>query len=184
MSDVLRITLISSLGLCGPALAKEIRWYAAYTRAQHEKNVACQLELRAIESFLPLYEKISRWKDRRVKVRLPLFSGYVFVRMTLEEKMRVLQVPGVVRLVGFGGQPTPLPEDEMEMLRSRLAGALHAEPCPYLQAGSRIRLKSGPLRGIQGVLLKKKSGCRFVISFDLIQRSVAVEVDAADVVAA
>jgi transcription antitermination factor NusG len=104
--------------------------------------------------------------------------------MTLEEKVRVLQVPGVVRLVGFGGQLASLPEEEMEALRSGLSGALHAEPCPYLQVGSRIRLKSGPLRGMQGVLLKKKSGYRFVISFELIQRSIAVEVDAVDVAAA
>ena len=166
------------------AHAYEVHWYAAYTRAQHEKSVARQLELRAIESFLPLYEKMSRWKDRRVKLELPLFSGYVFVRMTLEEKVRVLQVPGVVRLVGFGGQLASLPEEEMEALRSGLSGALHAEPCPYLQVGSRIRLKSGPLRGMQGVLLKKKSGYRFVISFELIQRSIAVEVDAVDVAAA
>jgi len=184
MNELPVITPSCSFSPSIPAHVKEVRWYATYTRAQHEKSVARQLELRAIESFLPVYEKMSRWKDRRVKVRLPLFSGYVFVRMTLEEKMRVLQVPGVVRLVGFGGQPTPLPEEEMEVLRSRLSGALHAEPCPYLQAGSRIRLKSGPLRGIQGVLLKKKNGCRFVISFELIQRSIAVEVDAADVAAA
>ena len=161
--------------------AAEWQWYAAYTCANHEKSVARQLEVRSIESFLPLYEKMSRWKDRRVKVQLPLFSGYVFVRMALEEKLRVLQVPGVVRLVGFNGQPTALPKEEMEALRSGLSGALCAEPWPYLQVGHRVRLKSGPFEGMQGILLKKRNGHRFVISLELIQRSVAVEVDAADI---
>jgi transcription antitermination factor NusG len=173
--------------LCGPrvpARAPQVCWYAAYTRAQHEKKVARQLELRSIEAFLPLYEKISRWKDRRVRLQLPLFSGYVFVRMDLEEKLRVLQVSGVVRLVGFRGQPTALPEAEMEALRSGLSGALHAEPCPYLAVGSHVRIKSGPLLGTEGVLLKKKSGYRFVVSLELIQRSIAVEVDALDIAAA
>jgi transcription antitermination factor NusG len=184
MSDLPAATPSSSFGPPVLARAPEVHWYAAYTNAQHEKSVVRQLELRAIESYLPLYEKMSRWKDRQVKVQLPLFSGYVFVRMALEEKVRVLQVPGLVRLVGFSGQPTALPEEEMEALRRGLCGALHAEPCPYLQVGSRIRLKSGPLRGTEGVLLKKKNGYRFVISLELIQRSIAVEVDAVDVAAA
>jgi transcription antitermination factor NusG len=158
----------------------ERRWYAAYTCANHEKSVAKQLEARSVEPFLPVYEKLSRWKDRRVKVQLPLFSGYVFVRMRLEEKLRVLQVPGLVRLVGFNGQPTPLADDEVEAMRNGLGEGVLAEPCPYLQVGRRVRIKSGALRGLEGVLLKKKHGYRFVLSLELIQRSIAVEVDAAD----
>jgi transcription antitermination factor NusG len=156
------------------------RWYAAYSCANHEKSVARQLELRSIESFLPLYEKPSRWKDRTVKLQLPLFPGYVFVRLAIEEKLRVLQVPGVVRLVGFNGHPAPLLEEEIQALREGLNGSLRAEPCPYLQIGRRVQVKSGALRGLEGILLKKKSGYRFVLSLELIQRSIAVEVDAAD----
>lgn len=163
-----------------PRYADESRWYAAYTCANHEKAVAKQLELRSIESFLPLYEKVSRWKDRLVKVQLPLFSGYVFVRMALAEKMRVLQTPGLVRLVGFDGRPTPLPEEQMQALRDGLCSSVHAEPCPYLQVGKRVRVTSGPLQGLEGILLKKKNGYRFAISLQLIQRSLAVEIDAAD----
>lgn len=158
----------------------ERRWYAAYTCANHEKTVAKQLEVRSVEFFLPLYERLSRWKDRRVKVQLPLFSGYVFVRMTLDEKLRVLQVPGLVRLVGFNGQPSPLADDEIEAMRNGLGGGIWAEPCPYLQVGRRVRIKSGVLGGLEGVLLKKKHGYRFVLSLTLIQRSIAVEVDAAN----
>lgn len=169
---------------CVPACGAELRWYAAQTCARHEKRVARQLELRAVESFLPLYEKMSRWKDRRVKVQLPLFSGYVFVRMALEEKLRVLQVPGIVRLLGFNGHLAPLSDEEMQALRDGLNGSLHAEPCPYLATGRRVRIKAGPLRGLDGVLARKKTGFRFVLSLELIQRSIAVEVDAVDIEAA
>jgi len=158
-----------------------LRWYAAYSCANHEKSVARQLELRSIESFLPLYERPSRWKDRTVKLQLPLFPGYVFVRLAIEKKLGVLQVPGVVRLVGFNGHPAPLPEEEMQALREGLSGSLRVEPCPYLQIGRRVRVKSGALRGLDGILLKKKNGYRFVLSLELIQRSMAVEVDAVDI---
>jgi transcription antitermination factor NusG len=167
-----------------PECAAEKRWYAAYTCAHHEKGVARQLELRSIESFLPLYEKVSRWKDRRVKLQLPLFSGYVFVRMALEEKLRVLQIPSVVRLVGFSGIPTPLNNDEMEAMRNGLDSKWRAEPHPYLTVGRRVRIKSGPFAGLQGILLRKKSGFRFVLSVELIHRSIAVDIDGADVAAA
>ena len=167
-----------------PSLAvssAEMHWYAAYTCAQHEKSVARQLELRTIEHFLPLYEKVSRWKDRHVKLQLPLFSGYVFVRLALKDKLQVLQVPGVAHLVGFGGHPTALREEEMQALQNAFNDHIHAEPCPYLHAGRRVNIKSGALRGLNGILLKKKSTFRFVISLELIQRSISVEVDAADI---
>ncbi|MGB9460584.1 MAG: UpxY family transcription antiterminator [Candidatus Acidiferrum sp.] len=160
--------------------AAESPWYVLHTCANHEKAVVRQLELRSFECFLPLYEKMSRWKDRQVKVELPLFSGYVFVRMALSEKLRALQVPGVVRLVGFNGQAAPIDGDEMRALQRGLEGARLAEPWPYLAVGRRVRIRSGPLQGLEGVLARKKTICRFVISLHLIQRSVGVEVDAAD----
>jgi transcription antitermination factor NusG len=166
--------------LSRPTREPDTRWYAAYTCAQHEKSVARQLEARSIESFLPLYEKVSRWKDRSVKVQLPLFIGYVFVRMALEEKLRVLQIPSVVRLVGFHGSPTALTDDEMEAMRNGLTRILNAEPCPYLQVGRRVRIKSGPLAGLEGILLRKKASYRFVLSLELIRRSIVVDVEAAD----
>src|SRR5712692_8315886 len=98
----------------------EERWYAAYTCANHEKRVAKQLEERSVEHFLPLYGSVRRWKDRRVQLDLPLFPGYVFVRLVLRDRVRVLQIPSVVRLVGFGGLPTALPDQEMEAIRNGL----------------------------------------------------------------
>jgi transcription antitermination factor NusG len=158
----------------------ELRWYALYTCAQHEKSVAKQLAERSVECFLPLYEKVRRWKDRRVKIQFPLFAGYVFARICLKDRLRAVQVPGIVRLVGFNGHPTPLPDDEILALRNGLSAARGAEPCGYVQVGRRVRIQSGPLTGLEGILQRKKSGMRFVISLQLIQRSVAVEVQEAD----
>ncbi|MGC2829242.1 MAG: UpxY family transcription antiterminator [Candidatus Acidiferrum sp.] len=155
-------------------------WYALHTCANHEKMVARQLELRSFECFLPLFEKMSRWKDRQVRVQLPLFSGYVLVRMALTEKLRALQIPGVVRLVGFGGQAAPIDDHEMQALQRGFDGGLLAEPCPYLTIGRRVRVRSGPLQGLEGILSRKKTICRFVLSLHLIQRSMAVEVNAED----
>jgi transcription termination/antitermination protein NusG len=155
-------------------------WYAAYTCANHEKRVVEQLGLRKVENFLPLYASVRRWKDRRVTLELPLFPGYVFVRMALRDRLQVQQVPGVARLVGFDGMPAALPDQEIEALRTSLGSAVRAEPHPYLSAGRRVRMKSGPLAGLEGVVVRRKKRVRFVVSMELIQRAVAVEVDEAD----
>jgi transcription antitermination factor NusG len=155
----------------------EPKWYAAYTCANHEKSVRDQLEPRAVESFLPVYETVRRWKDRHVRLDQPLFPGYVFVHMALRDRLRVLQTPGVVRLVGFGGQPAALPNLEIETLRQGLKREMRMEPHPYLKVGRRLRVRSGPLQGLEGTLVRKKNRARFVISLDLIMRSVATELD-------
>jgi transcription antitermination factor NusG len=180
MGDLNQVKLYHGIVATCAFSPEALHWYAAYTCARREKSVARQLEERSIGCFLPLYEKMSRWKDRRMKVQLPLFAGYVFVRLSSKDKLRALQVPGMVRLVGFNGHPTPLPDDEMEALRNGLSASLHAEPCPYLQIGRRVRIQSGPLAGLEGSLLRKKSGLRFVVSLHLIQRSMIVEVQSAD----
>jgi transcription antitermination factor NusG len=154
----------------------EPHWYAAYTCSNHEKRVTAQLQERSVEHFLPLYESVRRWKDRRMRLELPLFPGYVFVRLLLSDRLKVLQVPGVARLVGFNGMPTALPDDEIEALRRGLRG-VSAEPHPFLRVGRRVRVKSGPLASLEGIVVRKKNGMRFVISLDLIMRSVAVEID-------
>jgi transcription antitermination factor NusG len=159
----------------------QLRWYAAYTCANHEKRVREQLDQRSVESFLPVYETVRRWKDRRMQLQMPLFPGYVFVRMALVDRLRVLQVPSVVRLVGFNGQLSALPDEEIEGLKKGLAGGVRAEPHPFLAVGRRVRLKSGLLAGMQGILLRRKGKFRVVISIDLIQRAVVVDAEAADV---
>src|SRR5271165_4092371 len=125
----------------------EPHWYVAQTCSRHEKRIAAQFDLRGLEYFLPLYETVSRWKDRHVRLQMPLFPGYLFVRVPLQGRSRALQVPSVVRLVGFGGFPVPIPDDEMKTLRSGLTNLLRAEPHPYLTVGRHVRIKSGPLTG-------------------------------------
>jgi transcription antitermination factor NusG len=165
-----------------PAVFHEARWYAAYTCANHEKQVAEQLRERSVEHFLPLYETVHRWRDRRVRLHLPLFPGYIFVRLPLRDRLRVLQVPSVVRLVGFGdGLPTALPEEEITTLRNGLSGDLRAEPHPYLTAGRRVSIINGPLAGMEGILQRRKGNYRVVICVDLIMRAISVEADVADV---
>ncbi len=167
-----------------PTPAPELRtehWYAAYTCSRYEKCVARQLEERRVECFLPLYRSWRRWKDRRKQVDLALFPGYVFVRIAVQERLRVLELPGVVRLVSFNGQPAPLPEQDIEALRNGLEQRIYAEPHPYLRVGRKVRVVHGPLAGTQGILVRKKDKFRIVISLDVLMRSVAVEVDAADV---
>jgi transcription antitermination factor NusG len=157
------------------------RWYAAYTSAHCEKKTAAEILRRGVESFLPLYRSVRRWSDRRVELDLPLFPGYVFVRLALQDRLKVLQVPGVARLVGFGGSPVALPEEQIAVLRAGLGGRSSATPHPYLQLGRRVRIVRGPLCGASGILIRKKSVYRVVLSLDLIMRSVAVEVDSTDI---
>jgi transcription antitermination factor NusG len=164
-----------------PAPFKEPRWYAAYTCANHEKRVAAELGAREVEHYLPLYKSVRRWKDRRVQLELPLFSGYVFLRLALCDRMRVVSIPSLVRLVGFNGLPAALADEEMEILRLGLGQSFLAEPHPFLTVGRRVRIVEGPFAGLEGVLKRKKSNLRVVVSLELIQRSVAVDVDAADV---
>jgi transcription antitermination factor NusG len=153
-------------------------WYAAYISAHHEKRVAEQLTGRGVEHFLPLYESVRKWKDRNARLRLPLFPGYVFVRLPWAERLRVLQVPGVARLVCFGDKPAPAADAEIEALRSGLQGQIQMQPHPYLSEGHRVRIMRGPLAGMDGILLRRKGNLRLVRSLDLIMRSVAVDVDA------
>ena len=161
----------------------QLFWYAAYTVSRHEKTVAEHLRQRQIECFLPLYETERRWNNGRHQIQLPLFPGYVFVRMQLHNKLRVLQVPGLVQLVTFQGVPAALPDAEIETLRSALASGLLAQPYRYLNIGSKVKICRGPLQGVQGILLRHQGQFRVVLSVEMIMRSIVVEVDASDVVA-
>lgn len=163
--------------LAGP---ETLSWYAVYTYPRQEKVVTRNLEQRSTEYFLPLYRSMRRWKDRNKELELVLFPGYVFVHASREDRLRVLQTPGVVRMVTFNGQPAVLPDAEIEALRHGLEQGIYAEPHPYLKVGRKARVLRGPLAGLEGILLRKKDRLRFVISLDVLMRSVAVELDAAD----
>jgi transcription antitermination factor NusG len=175
------VSQIQSAESLFPANSAATCWYATYTHARHEKKVAQQLEERRIEHFLPVYRSARRWKDRRKELDLVLFPGYVFVRLSLAERLRVLQLPGVVRFVSFNGQPAALLGADIEALRNGLMQGVRAEHHPYLTVGRRVKVVHGPLAGAQGILLRAKNNCRIVISIDAIMRSVSVEIDEEDV---
>src|SRR5262249_50984378 len=139
-----------------------------------------QLTGRGIKHFLPQYETLSRWKDRRVLLQRPLFPGYVFVQMELRNRLQVQQVPGVVGLVGFGGGAAEVSAAEVGGVRGLLGHGLRGEPHPFLRIGRRVRVKAGPLAGLEGILSRRKGKMRFVVSVELIQRSMAVEMDEGD----
>jgi transcription antitermination factor NusG len=156
-------------------------WYALYTCSRHEKRVAAQLEQRRFDVFLPLYSSLRRWKDRRIELQLPLFPGYVFVRLPMQRRIEVLNVAGAVRFVAFSGRPAAVTENDLFGIRGALAEGLSLQPHPYLKIGRRVRIRGGPLTGTEGILVRKKDRFRLVLSIDIIMRSVAVEVDASDV---
>src|SRR6266436_10174465 len=152
------------------------RWYAAYTKPCHEKRVAEHLEIRKIESFLPLYRGSRRWNNGcNITLERPLYPGYVFVHIPTDERVRVLELSGVVSIVGTTREPTPLPDEDIERLRSGLH-LVHAEPHPTLTMGETVRIRSGPLQGMTGVVTRQKNSFRVVLTVDLIMKSVAVEV--------
>lgn len=159
----------------------ERRWYAGYTAARHEKRVAEHFAQRGVEHFLPLYETIRRWNNGRHRVRLPLFPGYIFIHIALRDRLRVIEVPGLVRLVGFSRLPYALPEVDVSKMIEALSKGVLAEPYPYLTAGTRVEIRNGPLQGMTGILLRRQNRCRVVISVNLIMRSMIVEVEASDV---
>jgi len=156
-------------------------WYAAYTHARHEKKVAQQLQERGIENFLPVYRSVRRWKDRQKELDLVLFPGYVFTRINIAEKLRVLQLPGVVRFVSFNGQPAALDGEDLNALRNALQQGLRAEHHPYLTVGRRVKVVRGPLAGARGILVRVKTNYRIIISIDAIMRSVPAQIHEADI---
>jgi transcription antitermination factor NusG len=159
-------------------LIRKTEWYALYTRHQHERIVAGSLSSRGFEIFLPLYEEIRNWSDRRKRISLPLFPCYVFVRTSLDRKLDILVTAGVHGIVSFDNHPAPVPQSEMDDLR-RIARLVRIEPRPFLRYGDWVRVNSGPLEGVEGFLVRRKGLSRLVLSVEMLQKSVAVEIDAA-----
>ena len=155
-------------------------WYVVYTRTRHEKCVAEHCTQRGITAFLPLYNVQRRWKQRRAEVLLPLFPSYVFVRITLQDRLHILGLPGIVSLVTFNNVPAVVPESQIECLQRAIALG-RAEPCVYLHSGTRIRVTSGPLVGLEGIVVEMRNKVQVIVSFEWMARSVAISLDAEDV---
>lgn len=156
------------------------QWYAVFTVPQNEKSVSRHLAIGEIETFLPTYETVRVWKNRqRMKIELPLFPSYLFVHISSSERGRVLRVPGVLQIVGNGREYVPLPDAEIEFLRSSVAKE-RLEPFRELVIGERVRIKRGVMQGTCGTLVRKGNDLRFVLTFELINQHAAVQVHAED----
>jgi len=155
-----------------------LAWYALYTRHQHEKTINEILTRKGFEVFLPLYSAVHRWKDRNKILSLPLYPSYVFLHDDLQHKLPILMTPGVHSIVGTAEGPEPIPDFEINAVRRVIESSLVVEPHPYLQCGDRVRVQTGPLEGIEGILIRKKNAYRLVLSVEMIMKSVSIEIDA------
>ena len=173
---------IDAIPLAGEAL----EWYALHTRPRHEKLVVQRLADRGVETFLPMVNEVHRWSDRKKVVQLPLFGCYVFVQFlsNRSERLRVLRVDGVLGLVGSHGEGSPIPNEQIDAVRTLVEGELAWCSHPFLKIGQRVRVRSGALDGVEGILVSRNGDHTLVISIDAIQRSLAVRLEGYQVEAA
>jgi transcription elongation factor/antiterminator RfaH len=162
-------------------VSDNIAWYAVWTASRHEKAASADLSQKGIETFLPLLKVLSQWKDRRKIVENPLFPGYFFVHTTMKNRLTILETRGVARIVGIRNDPVSIPDQEIENIRILLNSDLKSDPHPFLKVGQRVRVKTGSLRGCEGILVRKKNISKLILSIQLLQQAVAVEVDALNV---
>jgi transcription antitermination factor NusG len=154
----------------------DVHWFAIHTRSRHEKLVSFLLQARGIDQYLPTVTEVHRWSDRHKKLELPLFPGYVFVRLadSNERRVEVLRVPGVVGFVGLHQQGTAIPEDQIEGVKTLMAQNVPWAAHPFLKEGQRVRIRGGALEGMEGIFLRRNGKESLIISIDVIQRSLAV----------
>lgn len=156
-------------------------WYAVHVRSKAEKAVARGIREKGYEDFLPLYRSARRWSDRITRVDEPLFPGYVFCRADPVQRPLIITTPGIIRIVSFGDKPAIIPNREIDAITRALACTIGAEPCPFLCQGQRARIRSGPLVGIEGMVVRTKGRYRMVLSVEALCRSMAIEVEADNV---
>jgi len=166
-----------STGVGAQDLTHGLRWYAVHVRHRHERQTERVLGSLGWQTLVPVYRSQRQWSDRIKEIEAPLFSGYVFCRFAVEERARVEDTPGVVQVVKFNGQAAALEDGEIEEIRRMVAAKVPLSPWPYLRAGDRVRVERGPLRGLEGTLLRDGGEARLVVSVDLLQRSISAEVD-------
>lgn len=152
-------------------------WFALSVKPRHEKVAAIHLRMRGLEEFLPLQPVRRTWSDRKQTVELPLFPGYVFCRFTYQERLQALNTPGITAIVGFGKKEIPIDESEIASVRLLVSSGLPVSPWPYLRPGQAVRIERGALEGARGTIVRGRSPWRLVVSIELLNRSVAVEID-------
>src|SRR5580658_1554866 len=158
-----------------------VSWFALQVRGRQEFNISENLGSNGYEWFLPLYKSSKRWSDRIKQVDSPLFPGYVFCRFNPMDRLPILKIPGVIQIVGFNRQLVAVDEDEIRAIQALVASGIPNHPCPYLELGDKVRIESGPLRGLEGLLVEFQGNHQLVLSVTLLQRSVAVKIDSASV---
>jgi len=159
-----------------------MKWYAVHTRSRHEKQVNLFLSERGVETFLPLVHTLSRRRDRKKYVDIPLFPGYLFVFAEKERLYDVKYTRGVTRIIGTDlGIPTPIPDKQILDIKSVMETEVQLDPFPYLKKGRMVRVKSGPLKGMEGILVERKGHYKLVIKIDLLQKGAAAEVYISDI---
>jgi transcriptional antiterminator RfaH len=158
-------------------IGSEFPWYGVRTRSNCERIVSTGLQNKGFGAYLPVYHSRRRWSDRVVDSQLPLFPGYVFCRFDASKRLPVVSTPGVVSVIGFGNDPAPIPDHEIQAIETILKSGLATEPCPFLREGQRVRVTHGSLKDVEGILVKKKADWRLVVSVTMLQRSVSVELD-------
>jgi transcription termination/antitermination protein NusG len=163
----------------GASCSSPLQWFALRVRSNFEQPVSNLLSAKGVEEFLPRYRCRRIWSDRVRDLQLPLFPGYVFCRIPIEERSLVLATTGVVNLVGVHGRPLPIDDREIAGVRQMVESQSPVEPWPLHRIGQRVKVRRGPLAGLEGILLKLKDSCRLVVSVTLLGRSVAAEIDAA-----
>jgi transcription elongation factor/antiterminator RfaH len=161
--------------------ANDLLWYAIQTKPRYEQITDSMLRNKGYESFLPVRRVRKRWSDRYKETEQPLFPGYLFCRFDVYQRLPILITPGVNRLVGIGRIPCPVPDREIEALQVIEGSGLNYEPWQFLKTGQKVRIETGPLSNLEGVLVQVKNKTRLVVSVTLLQRAVAAEVDCADV---
>ena len=181
-SSQIHLESITQLPRSGFA-SEESSWYAVHTMARHEKRVAAHFGEKRVCTFLPLCRQIRRWSDRRSTVEVPMFSCYAFVRIaqTTEERLKVLRTPGVLGFVGSGRQGTPIPDGQIESLRTAINEKISCFPHPFVSAGRRVRIRGGSLDGVEGILVRQGGDQSLVVSVELLHRSVAIRVEGYDI---
>jgi transcription antitermination factor NusG len=152
-------------------------WFAVHVRTRHETAIASFLEAKGYEQFVPLYKFKKRWSDRVKVLEAPLFPGYLFCRFDPQFRLPILKTPGVIQIIGYNRIPTPIDETEISAIQTVIESGMQTQPWPYLEVGQRVRIGSGSLRGLDGLVVKMKENHRLVVSVTLLRRSVAVEID-------
>jgi transcription antitermination factor NusG len=172
---------MAAFGISPIGASRNMEWYVVHTWPRHEKSVFGQLRSRQVETFLPLYRPSKRWKNGQIGGQVPLFPGYLFVRIDIQHQLPVLQTSGVARFIGFGPRPAVVSNEEIAALEAAVTNGITVSPHPYLVVGSRVRIIRGPLAGLTGILTRDNQVSRVVLSVDLISRSISVQLDAGDV---